>query len=44
MTSYDSTAYFQMIAKDRLELVMAMEADRMVNLDLSDEHVYPSAT
>ena len=30
-----------MIAKDRLELVMAMEADRMVNLDLSDEHVYP---
>jgi zinc protease len=41
MTSYDSTAYFQTIAKDRLELVMAMEADRMVNLDLSDEHVYP---
>ncbi|MGE3740931.1 MAG: M16 family metallopeptidase, partial [Geminicoccaceae bacterium] len=40
-TSQDSTAYFQMIAKDRLELVMAMEADRMVNLDLSDEHVYP---
>ena len=41
MTSHDSTAYFQMIAKDRLELVMAMEADRMVNLDLADEHVYP---
>jgi zinc protease len=41
MTSYDATAYHQMIAKDRLELVMAMEADRMVNLDLSDEHVYP---
>ena len=41
MTGHDSTAYFQMIAKDRLELVMAMEADRMVNLDLSDEHVYP---
>ncbi|MEK0084227.1 M16 family metallopeptidase [Benzoatithermus flavus] len=41
MTSYDATAYYQMIAKDRLELVMAMEADRMVNLDLSDEHVYP---
>jgi zinc protease len=40
-TSQDSTAYFQMIAKDRLELVMAMEADRMVNLELSDEHVYP---
>jgi zinc protease len=41
MTSYDATAYYQMIAKDRLELVMAMEADRMVNLSLSDEHVYP---
>jgi zinc protease len=41
MTSYDATAYYQMIAKDRLELVMAMEADRMVNLDLSDSHVYP---
>jgi len=40
-TSYDFTAYFQMIAKDRLELVMELEADRMVNLDLSDEHVYP---
>jgi zinc protease len=37
MTSYDFTAYFQMIAKDRLELVMGMEADRMVNLRLSDE-------
>lgn len=41
MTGHDSTGYYQMIAKDRLELVMAMEADRMVNLDLSDEHVYP---
>ncbi len=41
MTSHDATAYYQMIAKDRLELVMAMEADRMINLDLSDEHVYP---
>ncbi|MFO1048550.1 MAG: pitrilysin family protein [Geminicoccaceae bacterium] len=40
-TGHDSTAYFQMIARDRLELVMAMEADRMVNLDLADEHVYP---
>lgn len=40
-TSWDFTAYFQMIASDRLELVMRLEADRMVNLDLSDEHVYP---
>jgi len=37
MTSYDFTAYFQMIAKDRLELVMGMEADRMVNLRLTEE-------
>ncbi|MFO1071568.1 MAG: pitrilysin family protein [Geminicoccaceae bacterium] len=41
MTNQDATAYYQMIAKDRLELVMAMEADRMVNLDLADAHVYP---
>lgn len=41
MTSYDFTAYYQMIAKDRLELVMTMEADRMVNLRLADEQVYP---
>lgn len=31
-TSQDYTAYFQTIARDRLELVMSMEADRMVNL------------
>ena len=31
-TSTDYTAYFQRIAADRLELVMAMEADRMVGL------------
>lgn len=37
MTSYDFTAYFQMIAKDRLELVMGMEADRMVNLRITEE-------
>ncbi|MCS6779433.1 MAG: insulinase family protein [Geminicoccaceae bacterium] len=40
-TSWDFTAYFQTIAKDRLDLVMRLEADRMANLDLSDEHVYP---
>jgi zinc protease len=32
-TSSDHTAYFQRIAPDRLDLVMGMEADRMVNLD-----------
>jgi zinc protease len=35
-TSYDYTAYFQRIAADRLELVMKMEADRMVNLQLDE--------
>lgn len=40
-TSYDYTAYFQMIAKDRLALVMEMEADRMTNLRLDDSTVDP---
>ncbi|HMR29738.1 MAG TPA: pitrilysin family protein [Geminicoccaceae bacterium] len=40
-TSYDYTAYFQTIARDRLELVMGMEADRMTDLRLVDEIVYP---
>ncbi len=40
-TSQDFTAYFQRIAKDRLEMVMQMEADRMVNLTLSDKDVLP---
>ncbi len=38
-TSYDYTAYYQTVAKDRLELVMDMEADRMTNLVLSDEDI-----
>jgi zinc protease len=41
LTSHDFTAYFQMIAKDRLPLMLEMEADRMVNLRLSDSEVYP---
>ncbi|MGE3303000.1 MAG: M16 family metallopeptidase [Hyphomonadaceae bacterium] len=40
-TSYDYTAYFERIARDRLELVMSMEADRMRNLQLTDEIVLP---
>lgn len=36
-TSSDFTAYFQRIAADRLELVMKMEADRMRNLNLSED-------
>jgi zinc protease len=40
-TSWDYTAYYQNVARDRLELVMRMEADRMANLRLTDEVVYP---
>jgi zinc protease len=36
-TNWDYTGYFERIARDRLELVMKMEADRMVNLRLDDE-------
>ncbi|MFN3292265.1 MAG: M16 family metallopeptidase [Gemmobacter sp.] len=38
-TSWDYTAYFQRVAADRLEMVMAMEADRMVNLTLAQSDV-----
>ncbi|WP_380055643.1 M16 family metallopeptidase [Falsihalocynthiibacter sp. SS001] len=38
-TSWDYTAYHQRIAEDRLELVMRMEADRMRNLQLSNDDV-----
>ncbi len=38
-TSQDVTAYFQRIPKNRLGDVMAMEADRMVNLRLDPENV-----
>jgi zinc protease len=38
-TGPDYTGYFQTIAKDRLELVMRMEADRMANLVLDDDEV-----
>ncbi len=36
-TSRDYTAYFQQMQKDRLELSMELEADRMANLVVSDE-------
>src|SRR6476620_1818377 len=39
VTNHDVTAYFQRVAKDRLPTVMAMEADRMANLRLSEEDV-----
>jgi zinc protease len=36
-TSRDHTAYFQTLQKDRLELALKLEADRMANLVLSGE-------
>ena len=38
-TSYDYTAYFQRVAADRLELMMEMESDRMVNIRLTPENI-----
>ena len=38
-TSYDYTAYFQSVARDRLETVMELEADRMTGLVLSQEDI-----
>lgn len=38
-TSYDYTAYYQRVAADRLELMMQMESDRMVNLKLDEQNV-----
>ncbi|MEP2028730.1 MAG: pitrilysin family protein [Paracoccaceae bacterium] len=38
-TSYDYTGYFQRVAADRLELMMQMEADRMVNIRLTPEDI-----
>jgi len=40
-TTSDYTVYFQKVARDRLELVMRLEADRMVNLTLTDDDVLP---
>ena len=40
-TSADYTGYFQKVSKDRLALVMELEADRMVNLVLTDAAVLP---
>ena len=38
-TSFDYTAYFQTVAVDRLEQFMEMEADRMINLVLTEKVV-----
>lgn len=41
MTSYDFTAYHQTVAREQLEMVMELEADRMMNLRLSDDLALP---
>lgn len=38
-TGHDVTSYFQRISKERLKTVMEMEADRMVNLRLTEPEV-----
>ncbi|MCC6863740.1 MAG: insulinase family protein [Rhodobacteraceae bacterium] len=40
-TSWDYTAYFQRVSADRLGLMMQLEADRMMNLQLTKEVVLP---
>lgn len=40
-TSYDYTGYIQNIAADRLDVVMRLEADRMVNLILDPAEIEP---
>lgn len=40
-TSYDYTGYYQRVARDRLPLVMELEADRMTGLRLTEEIVLP---
>jgi len=37
-TSQDYTAYFVNIARENLEKIMRMEADRMVNLNIPEDH------
>ncbi len=38
-TSFDQTAYHQRVAADRLELMMRMESDRMLNIQLGPEEI-----
>jgi zinc protease len=40
-TSQDVTVYHETVAKDRLEMVMRLEADRMTGLQISDEVLLP---
>lgn len=41
LTSFDATAYFQLVAPDRLETMMRLEADRMANLHITREAFEP---
>ncbi|MEZ6012063.1 MAG: insulinase family protein [Hyphomonas sp.] len=46
-TSWDYTAYFERVAKEQLGTMMALEADRMVNLVIDDDPkgaLFPNAT
>ena len=38
-TTHDYTVFYEQIARDRLKVVMSLDADRMANLDLSDPNV-----
>lgn len=38
-TTHDYTCFYEQIARDRLKLVMGLDADRMAALDLSDPNV-----
>lgn len=40
-TGHDYTAYHQTVARDRLEMIMRMEADRMVNLQINESLAAP---
>ena len=40
-TTHDETVYWQRVARDRLSLVMGLEADRMAHLKLIDKVVLP---
>ena len=40
-TTSDYTAYYETVAKDRLGIVMRMEADRMTNLLLTSDQIEP---
>src|SRR5208337_2454706 len=39
-TTHDYTCFYEQIARDRLRTVMALDADRIANLDLSDPNVH----